>query len=65
MIIKCSWPGHLRENLAQNVAQTRLIIDNIVKDTKNIALNTCIIYNVVKNTKDPDNVDLQMVDHLY
>ena len=54
---------------------TSLIVYNVVKDTKkivmfhahghpNVALNTCIIYNVVQNTKDPDNVDLQMVNPL-
>ena len=61
--------------MAKNVAQTSLIIYNVVKNTKkiatfhahghsNVALNTCIIYNVVKNTKDPDNVDLQVVNLL-
>ena len=75
MIMQRSLPGNPWANLTKNVAQTSLIIYNVVKDTKkiatfhahghpNVALNTCIIYNVVKNTKDPDNVDLQMVNLL-
>ena len=61
-------------NMAQNVAQTSLIIYKNVKicnvscsllmEVLNIAFYTCIFYIVEKITKESDNVYLQMVNIL-